>query len=379
MHIDRRRFCTISGAIAASLIAAPHRAQANAWAVQPFARPTSQMSGSRVKRSPWPLIKPRMLRHGDLVGLIAPSGVLDDTLIQRGVKNLEALGLKVKPGKNIRAANGKYAGSIAERLEDFHTMFLDRDVNAVWAATGGSGGNLLLPHINYGLVRANPKIFVGYSDITALHLALNRKAGLVTFHGPVATSMHTDYSVAQMMAVLMSPRRETEINMSIENARKSIDDPEYALRTIKHGVAEGRLIGGNLSLINALIGTPYAAEIRNSLLFLEDINEAPYRMDRMLTQVQQSVDGLGQHDGLRHAAGIMVGVCRKITQADGDNSPTQSLAEFLEHQLGGLPIPSVYGYSFGHIANQFTLPVGIRARLNTEQQTLTLLEQAVIG
>ena len=99
----------------------------------------------------------------------------------------------------------------------------------------------------------------------------------------------------------------------------------------------------------------------------------------MLTQVQQSVDGLGQHDGLRHAAGIMVGVCRKITQADGDNSPTQSLAEFLEHQLGGLPIPSVYGYSFGHIANQFTLPVGIRARLNTEQQTLTLLEQAVIG
>ena len=320
-----------------------------------------------------------MLRQGDLVGLIAPSGVLDDAIFQRAVKNLESMGMKVKTGKNIRATNGKYAGSIAERLEDFHGMFLDREVNAIWAATGGSGGNLLLPHIDYGLVRTNAKIFVGFSDITALHLALNRIAGLVTFHGPVASSEFTDYNVSQMMAVLMVPRRQTEINMSIENARKSIDDPEYALHTIRHGVAEGRLIGGNLSLINALIGTPYAAEISKSLLFLEDINEAPYRMDRMLTQLQQSVGGLGRHDGLRHAAGIVVGVCRKIKQADGDNSPTQSLAEFLDHQLGSLPIPSVYGYSFGHIANQFTLPIGVRARLDTAQQTLTLLEPAVIG
>ncbi len=379
MSIDRRGFCTISGAFAASLIAAPLRAEANVSVVPQIAPPVSRVSGALAKHAPMSFIKPTMLRHGDVVGLIAPSGVLDDSLIQRAVKNLEALGLVVKPGKNIRAANGKYAGSIAERLEDFHAMFLDRNVNAVWTATGGSGGNLLLPHIDYRLVRANPKIFVGYSDITAFHLALNRRAGLVTFHGPVASSLHTDYNVSQMMAVLMSPRPQTEINMSIENARKSVDDPEYALRTIRHGVAEGRLIGGNLSLINALIGTPYAAEVRNSLLFVEDINEAPYRMDRMLTQLQQSVGGLGRHDGLRHAAGIMVGVCRKIKQAEGDNSPTQSLAELLDHQLAGLPIPSVYGYSFGHIANQFTIPIGVRARLNTEQQTLTLLESAVIG
>ena len=379
MNIDRRRFCTISGAFAASLIAPPLRAEANVSAAPRIALSVSAKSGALAIRSPQRLIKPRMLRRGDVVGLIAPSGVLDDTLIERGVKNIEALGLVVKPGKNIRATNGKYAGTIAERLEDFHAMFLDREVNAVWAATGGSGGNLLLPHINYGVVRANPKIFVGYSDITAFHLALNRQAGLVTFHGPVASSLHTDYNVSQLMAVLMSPRPQTEIYMSIVNAKMSTDDPEYALRTIKPGIAEGRLIGGNLSLINALIGTPYAAEIRNSLLFLEDINEAPYRMDRMLTQLQQSVGGLGRHDGLRQAAGIMVGVCRMIKQADGDNSPTQSLAEFLDHQLAGLPIPSVYGYSFGHIANQFTIPIGVRARLNTEQQTLTLLESAVIG
>lgn len=379
MDSHRRRFGRAVGAFAATLIAAPLRAEANVSAVSQVAPPVSRMPGTLATRSPFPLKKPKMLRHGDVVGLIAPSGVVDDALIQRGVKNLEALGLVVKPGKNIRATNGKYAGSIAERLDDFHAMFLDREVNAVWAATGGSGGNLLLPHINYDLVRANPKIFVGYSDITAFHLALNRKAGLVTFHGPVASSELTDYNVSQMMAVLMSPRPQTEINMSIENTRKSISDPEYALRTIRHGVAEGRLIGGNLSLINALIGTPYAAQIQNSLLFIEDINEAPYRMDRMLTQLQQSVGGLGRHDGLRNAAGIVVGVCRKIKQPDGDNSPTQSLAEFLDHQLAGLPIPSVYGYSFGHIANQFTLPMGVRARLNTGEQTLTLLEPAVFG
>ena len=369
----------MSGAYFASLLAAPLRVRANVAALPRIALPVLAKSAAMPNRSQRPFIKPRMLRRGDVVGLIAPSGVLDDALIERSVKNLEALGVVVKPGKNIRATNGKYAGTIAERLEDFHAMFLDRDVNAIWAATGGSGGNLLLPHIDYGLVRANPKIFVGYSDITALHLALNRQAGLVTFHGPVASSMHTDYNVSQLMAVLMSPRQQTEINMSIENARMSIDDPEYALRTITPGIAEGRLIGGNLSLINALIGTPYAADIRNSLLFIEDINEAPYRMDRMLTQLQQSVGGLGWHDGLRQAAGIMVGVCRKIKQADGDNSPTQSLAEFLDHQLASLPIPTVYGYSFGHIANQFTLPMGVRARLNTEQQTLTLLEPAVVG
>jgi muramoyltetrapeptide carboxypeptidase len=379
MNIDRRRFCTISGTFAASMITASRYAQANVAALPPVAAPVTRVSGSMPNRATRPLIKPKMLRQGDLVGLIAPSGVMDDALLQRSVKNLEALGLKVKPGKNIRATNGKYAGTIAERLDDFHSMFRDRDVKAVWAATGGSGGNLLLPHINYGLLRANPKIFVGYSDITAFHLALNRIAGLVTFHGPVAASTLTDYNVSQLMAVLMSPRRQTEINMSIVNAKMSTDDPEYALRTIKPGIAEGRLIGGNLSLINALIGTPYAAEIRNSLLFLEDINEAPYRMDRMLTQLQQSVGGLGRHDGLRQAAGVIVGVCRKIKQADGDSSPTQSLAEFLDHQLGSLPIPSVYGYSFGHIANQFTLPIGVHARLDTGQQTLTLLEPAVTG
>jgi muramoyltetrapeptide carboxypeptidase len=327
-----------------------------------------------------PLVKPRAIKQGDLVGLIAPSGVMDDATLERGVRNLESYGFKVKVSDNIRAARGGYAGTVVQRLADLHGMFLDKDVKAIWAARGGSGCSALLPHIRFDVIRRNPKILVGYSDITALHLAIHRLAGLVTFHGPVAPSTPTDYAVTQMQAVLMTPRPQTEINMSVENERKVLSQPgqpEFQLRTFRHGVAVGRLIGGNLSVLSALIGTPFAAELENRLVFLEDVREPPYRIDRMLTQLQQSVGKRGERDGLKHAAGIMLGVFSRIKPTDNDASLT--LDEVLDDQLGALPIPAVYGYSFGHIANQFTIPIGINARLDTASQTLTLLEAAVTG
>jgi muramoyltetrapeptide carboxypeptidase len=302
---------------------------------------------------------------------------MDDVTLQRGVQNLESYGFKVKVSENIRAVRGGYAGTVVQRLADLHGMFLDKDIKAIWAARGGSGCNALLPHLQYELIRKNPKILVGYSDITALHLAIYRHAGLVTFHGPVPPSTPTDYAVSQMQAVLMTPRSQTEINMSIENNRKAVASPEFALRTFRHGIAEGRLIGGNLSVLSALIGTPYAAEIADHLVFLEDVREPPYRIDRMLTQLQQSVGGRGERDGLKHAAGIMLGVFSRIRPPDDDASLT--LNEVLDDQFGAMPIPAVYGYSFGHIAHQFTIPIGIRARLDTANQTLTLLEAAVQG
>ena len=323
------------------------------------------------------LIKPARLKLGDLVGLIAPSGVLDDEVIQRGVKNLESYGFKVKVSENIRAARGGYAGTVAQRLADLHEMFIDRGVKGIWAARGGSGCSALLPAIQYDLIRRHPKILVGYSDITALHLAIYRHAGLVTFHGPVAPSSPTDYAVTQMQAVLMNPRAQTEINMSVENERNAAARPEFQLRTIRPGVATGRLIGGNLSVLSALIGTPYAAEFENHLLFLEDVREAPYRIDRMLTQLQQSVGGRGERDGLRHAAGIMLGIFTRSVPTDGSASLT--LDEVFDDHFGTLPIPTVSGYSFGHVSHQFTIPIGINARLDTASQTLTLLEAAVQG
>ena len=323
------------------------------------------------------LIKPAALKPGDLVGLIAPSGVMDDATIEKSVNNLESFGFRVKVSDNIRAARGGYAGTVAQRLSDLHGMFQDRDIKAIWAARGGSGCTALLPQIQYDLIRRNPKIFVGYSDITALHLAIYRHAGLVTFHGPVAPSTPTDYAVTQMQAVLMNPRPQTEIVMSIENERKAAEQPEFQLRTFRHGVAAGRLIGGNLSVLTALIGTPFSAEIERHLIFLEDVHEPPYRIDRLLTQLQQSVGKRGERDGLKRAAGIMLGVFSRISPTDGGRSLT--LTEVLDDHFGELPIPAVYGYSFGHIPDQFTIPIGINARLDTASQTLTLLEAAVAG
>ena len=321
------------------------------------------------------LVKPAVLKQGDLVGLIAPGGVVDDTIIQKCVTNLESLDFKVKLSPNIRAVRGGYAGTVQQRLDDLHGMFIDKEVKAIWTARGGSGCTGLLPGIRYDLVRKHAKILIGYSDITALHLALYRRAGLVTFHGPVAWSTPNDYAVSQMQAVLMNPRPQTEINMSVENERRASTQAEFALRTFRHGIAEGRLIGGNLSVLGALIGTPYAAEIENHLVFLEDVREPPYRIDRMLTQLQQSVGNRGERDGLKRAAGVMLGVFSRSRATDGDASLTAN--EVLDDHFSAIPIPAVAGYSFGHIAHQFTIPVGVRARLDTASQTLTLLEAAV--
>jgi muramoyltetrapeptide carboxypeptidase len=315
------------------------------------------------------LIKPPRLQPGDLVGLISPGGVVDDALIEKCVQNLEAFGMRVKISANIRAARGGYAGTVEQRVNDLHAMFLDREVKAIWPARGGSGSIQLLPKLDYSLIRSHPKILVGYSDITALLLAIYRHAGLVTFHGPVASSTFSDYSVAYLRAVLMQPQPRVEINMSPDYNQRAAQEPQFARRVTREGVATGRLLGGNLSVLSALIGTPFAAELKGALLFLEDIGEAPYRVDRMLTQLSQS-------GGLKNIAGAMLGVFQKSGATDGEASLT--LAEVLDDHFAQLKTPSVYGFSFGHIAQQFTIPVGVSARLDTGNATLKLLESAVM-
>ncbi|WP_227470269.1 LD-carboxypeptidase [Massilia sp. YMA4] len=315
-----------------------------------------------------PLIKPRRLSPGDTVGLITPAGVVSQETIDRSVAHVESLGLRVKLGAHLNAVHGNYAGLWAQRMIDFNAMFRDPEVKAIWAIRGGSGALQLLPHIDYQMVRAHPKILVGYSDLTALHLAINRHAGLVTFHGPLAMSTPSDYATRHLLNVLMEPQPEYVIPMAAENAQRALSAPQYATRTVAPGVATGRLTGGNLSLVAALAGTPYAADIRNSLLFLEDVNEEPYRIDRMLMQLQMN-QPFGQ------AAGIMLGVFEGCTPAPGESALT--LDETTDQHLRPLAIPAVTGWSFGHIRDQFTLPMGIQARMDTAAQTVTLLEAGV--
>ena len=282
--------------------------------------------------------------------------------------NLEAQGFTVKVGRNIRAAHGGYAGTTQRRLEDLHEMFADREVAAIWPVRGGSGCIHLLPHIDYGLARRRPKILVGLSDITALHLAMLRHAGLVTFHGPVGSSTFSEFSVAQMLGVLMEPTSTRVLPMAEENLAKGTEMPQFRPRVFRKGIAEGRLTGGNLSLVAALVGTPYGIHANAHLLFIEEIGEAPYRVDRMLTQLQLARVST-------QARGVVMGVFQRCEATDGEASLT--LAETLEERMSEVRAPSAYGYSFGHIPHQVTLPVGIRARLDTEARTITLLESAV--
>jgi len=351
---SRRRF---GGMLAAAIGAAGAPALAAA----------AQKKGTRMQAS-LPLIKPARLRQGDLVAIVAPSGFTDDEEIAKAVANMESLGLRVTLGEHIRAVHGNYAGTVQQRLDDLHAAFRNPEVKAVWAVRGGSGAISLLALIDYALIRANPKILVGYSDITALHLAIGRQTGLVTFHGPVASSTFSDYTVTHLRNVLMAPQEQYTIPMALENHRRAIEHPNFSIRTVHGGQATGRLTGGNLCMVSALAGTPYAAQIDQRLVFLEDINEAPYRIDRMLCQLDLA-------GSFASAAAMMMGVFMHCEADQGDSALT--LDQTLDQHLQPLRVPAVAGYSFGHIRDQFTIPMHILATLDAERQTLTLLEPAV--
>ncbi len=338
-------------------------------AVMPFFAPAA-LSQKRYKRpGERRLIKPKRLKKGDTIGVIAPSSGLSEETFNNALKNLTDLGFRTKTGKHARTVNGFLAGTDRERLEDLHQAFGDAEVDAVWCARGGYGATRLLPDVDFDLIKRNPKIFVGYSDITALHLAISQNCGLVTFHGPVAASTFSDYPKKHVLDLLMNPSAPYTV------APAPLGESEqqsnlYKREIITGGKCRGRLIGGNLSLLSAMAGTPFALRsVKDKILFIEDIGEQPYRVDRMLTQLRQSVD-------LKQAAGIALGVF-KGCNPEGE-SPSQSLIEVIKDQLGSLGIPVIYGLSFGHIENQFTLPVGIKAELDTENATLTFLETSVV-
>ena len=314
------------------------------------------------------LVKPPRLRPGDLVGLVAPGGAMQDVHIERAVRNVESLGLRVRTGDNIRLRRENYAGTPYQQAADFHAMVRDREVKAIWSGRGGSGCSLLLPLLDYAAIRANAKVIVGFSDFSAVHSAILRRARLVTFHGPAAISTFSEYTVAHLRGVLMEPRSSYTIAGAEENRRMGETIPGFAERTIAPGAAEGPLAGGNLSVISALVGTPYFASMRGAIAFLEDVDEAPYRINRMLTQLVQAGE-------LSRAAGVMFGVCSRCVVDDG--GPSLTLEETLRDRIEPLHVPAAMGLSFGHAAHHFTLPLGIRARLDATQRTLTLLEPAV--
>ncbi|HEY8563307.1 MAG TPA: LD-carboxypeptidase [Pyrinomonadaceae bacterium] len=313
------------------------------------------------------IIKPKRLKAGDTVAVVAPASGLGAESFDNALKNLESLGLKPKTGKSARGMKGFLAATDQERLDDLHRAFSDPEVSAVWCLRGGYGAARLLPSIDYELIRKHPKILIGYSDITALHLAISQKTGLVTFHGPVAASAPSDYTRNHVTNVLMKPTENYKIALSEDN--KAQPSNLYRTEPIVPGRCRGRLVGGNLSLLAALAGTPYALpDLKDKILFIEDVGEQPYRIDRMLTQLRQSAN-------LTALAGVALGV---FEDCNPRVKETQSLIDVVRDRLGDLGVPVIYGLSFGHIRDQFTIPVGVEAELDTTAATLTLLEAGTV-
>lgn len=346
---SRRRFLAATGLAA---LGAPLGLAAG----QAVPAPVSPLPAAPDER---PVIKPPRLRPGHTVGLVTPAGaIFDEGEIREAEAALARLGLRTKRGAHVLDRHGYLGGTDVGRAADIMTMFRDPEVKAILPLRGGWGCARLLPYLDYDVIRANPKIVCGYSDITALLTAIYARTGLVTFHGPVGTSTWNDFSTDSFRRVLFGA--ETPVLRPAEGTR---------VETMNPGVARGRLLGGNLSVLSGIVGTGFVPEGDGHILFLEEVSEEPYRIDRMITQLKLS--GL-----LRRVTGLVFGDCRDCAPETGYVS--LSLLSVLDDHLRSLGMPAFYGTAIGHVANKFTLPVGVLAEMDANTGTIRLLEPAVV-
>ena len=317
------------------------------------------------------MIRPPRLSPGQTVGLVAPSSAPNEPEdIRFAIETLESLGFRVRPGDHVFERNGYLAGADEARAADLNAMFADDGIDAVWCVRGGYGASRILPLLDYARMRRTPKALIGYSDITALHMALHTQAGLVSFHGPVAWRAFTPYTLGEWKRVMCEPSVPVCVGAPppFERGEGQIDR-KNRVTTLVPGRAQGRLVGGNLCLMAHLTGTPYAPDLRGAILFLEDIDEPYYRIDRFLTQLWLS----GRLEGV---AGMAFG---KFTRCEPSASFVQNrlLEDILAERCRALGVPAVSGLMIGHVDDQTTLPIGCLAELNADAGTLTLLEAGV--
>lgn len=301
------------------------------------------------------LIKPKRLREGDTIGLISPGSTLPEEKMYNQIKEtISGLGFQVKEGKHTRNRYGNLAGKDEERADDLNRMFEDPSVDAIIPYRGGWGSNRILRLVDFNLIRQNPKPLVGFSDITSLLLSIYAKTGLVTFHGPVGKSEWNDFTAAHFKSMLMDDQLPILNNAS---------DSE-SVKTITEGTATGKLIGGNLTVLTSMLGSDYLPDWSEAILFVEDIGEDVYRIDRMLTQLK--LNGI-----LEQLSGFIFGRC---TNCDRSNKNSLSLEQVLKDHIQVLGVPSFYGSMIGHIESMFTLPIGITAEMNAVSGSIKILE-----
>ena len=316
------------------------------------------------KKSKESTLYPSSLLRGQTVGIIRPSAATADRMEFTYAKEaLEALGLKVKLGTNLNNRFGHLAGTDQERAADLNSMFEDPEVKAIICLRGGSGAARILPLIDYEQVKATPKPLLGYSDITALHCALQSQAGLISFHGPNGSGSWNSFNSNQFQQLFFEQKLLTyknEISKGDDLVAKG-----NRIQTLSSGSVEGKILGGNLTVLTALSGTPYYPDFQDAILFIEDVGEDPYRIDRMMSTLQ--LNGT-----LEKIKGFVFGQCSDCKPGGGYGAFT--VDQIMDQYIIPLGIPAYLGAMIGHIPRQFIIPVGARVRLNASLGTLTLLE-----
>ncbi|WP_353096169.1 LD-carboxypeptidase [Tissierella praeacuta] len=305
------------------------------------------------------MIKPKALKLGDTIGIIAPSSPTTEEKVKKAHDKLIDMGFKVKMGKSPYKRYGYLSGNDNIRAEDINEMFNDKEVNGIICIRGGYGTPRIIDLLDYEIIRNNPKVFVGYSDITALHISFTQIANLVTYHGPMVVSdmidNFSDFSKDNLFRAIMN----TEPMGKISN-------PEgEEIITINGGIAEGRIIGGNLSLIVDTIGTPYEIDVKGKILFIEEVGEEPYNIDRMLNQLRLS-------GKLQEANGIILGDFNGCESENPNENLT--LEQVINDQIKPIGKPTIYNLQAGHCDPMVTLPFGVNTRLDADKKELIILE-----
>ena len=347
MSANRRQFLGAAGAAtAASALSLPAAAQA--------------------RRGP---LRARRLQPGDTVALINPSGaVFERAPYLFATEALQAMGFQVREAPHLRARHGHFAGTDAQRAADLNAMFADPGVQGILAMTGGSGGNRVLPLLDYELIARNPKFFGGFSDTTSLINAIQARTGLVTFHCPVGISEWNAFSVDHFRGTVVDAKP-----LLLANPKDKDDNivPRTGrIHTLRGGRARGPLLGGNLAVLTSMAGSPYWPAFDGAVLFLEDINEYIYRVDRMFSTLKLS--GV-----LDRVSAVVLGAFTKCEPGDGSYG-TLTLDEVFDEYLLPLKLPAYSGALFGHIKRKFTLPVGLEVEVDADAGTMRYLQPAVL-
>ncbi|MFA7501461.1 MAG: LD-carboxypeptidase [Anaerovoracaceae bacterium] len=314
------------------------------------------------------MIKAKRLQKGDTIGVVSPaSPSATRSEVPRAVEYIEEMGYRIALGENVNKQHGFTAASEEERAHDINEMFRRDDVDAIFVTQGGYGSAQLIDRLDYDLIANNPKIFTGFSDLTSLHLAIGRLAGLVTFHGPGMSRFNsedlTDYTKEYFFKALA--QAEPIGNIPVANEKKW-------LYTMAPGVAEGALTGGNLTLVCASLGTRYEIDTAGKILLLEEVESEPWIMDHNLSHLRNA-------GKLKQLAGVVIGECHACVPNKHEPGFYSSICaeEVLEYYLQDLGVPVLYGLPLGHTDDLATLPMGVQVRLDADRKTFEVLESGV--